>query len=619
MNTDKMIDIRESMKFTPSLAEFIKEERVDEGLKDILNKLKRKFKQVTEFLFGFVAKISSKLSYWCPVTEEGNIMPAITPLTAGQAYSDGVINKESTLVFLGGRKGPRLTGCKTKLEDAEKLYGSGNSLDYWKRMLNESKERFGENMITEMKLRADDPQASYNVVDTPMLKTLIKAHIRNPKLPRLLIMGAPGIGKTAILKAVLSEVPGGSEFNMITKTLSNETPDNFTLPTYVYDESGKATAAEDVPKTWLPVYKPTGDENQDEMLSDACGKGLLFIDELSRATQQVQNVILPLINEGEFNGYKLGKNWQIICASNRMEDDLSSQTRLGNALANRFAIYYYQPTVKSWEEWAKTQGYISPLLLSWLNMPEHENMAGGKYFYWDPNETGEESESLIMCTPRSWTNAMQMICEYSNTASLEGFSILDIPKDILAIALNGAIPREAVDSFLAFLDVVRSIGNFDEAVYSVWKQAGKGFSIDKKNLRQVALPMAQLLITAHVDKLPTEEEFSNLCEWLVSTDSDQMASYVLDIMKEVFGGMLPEERRESIFKLRAAYEKLKATPSKDNDVKIKIWARSFESFTSKWGLTLDTVPDWYPGIVKLIKKYGNTFTSYKFDGKDALG
>ena len=622
-----MLDIREVMKSTPSLVDFINEERMDEGLKNILNTLKRKFKQVTEYLFGWVAKVSSKLSYWLPVNDNGEIQPAITPLTAGQAYADGAINKESTLVYLGGRKGPALTGCKTKPMDAKKLYGSGNTLDYWKRFVNENiennelpivehkNENITEwyNQINEVKMHTDDPQAGMNVVDTPMLKKIVAAHLKNPKLPRLLIMGAPGIGKTAILMSVLDEIPGGSEYNLVVKTLSNETPENFTLPKYVTEEGqDKAT---DVPKTWLPVYKPTGDRDKDQMLNDACGKGLLFIDELSRAQPQVLNVILPLINEGIFNGYKLGSGWQIICASNRAEDEMSGQANIGNALANRFNIVYYEPTFKEWEKWAKEQNYISPLLLSWLNMPEHENMSGGKYFYWDPNEANDnDNPSMIMCTPRSWTNAMRTLCCYSETASLEGFSILDIPKQMIAMALNTSIPREAVESFLAFLDVIRSVGNFDEAVYSVWQKGGAGFNIDKKILNKVALPLAQLIITAHADSLPTSKEFENMADWLVSTGSDQIASYVLDIMQNVFAGMLPDEQRSAIFVLRRKYEQIK-----NDNTKLRLYERAFSSFLDKYGLTLDTMEDWSVGLGKLSKKFGATFSVYKFDGKDALG
>ena len=57
--------------------------------------------------------------------------------------------------------------------------------------------------------------------------------LKNKKLAKLLIWGAPGIGKTAILMNVLEEMKSDfPNYQLICKTLSNETPDNFTLPKY---------------------------------------------------------------------------------------------------------------------------------------------------------------------------------------------------------------------------------------------------------------------------------------------------------------------------------------------------------------------------------------------------
>ena len=80
-----------------------------------------------------------------------------------------------------------------------------------------------------------------------------------------MIWGAPGIGKTAILMNVLEEMRRDfPNYRLIVKTLSNETPDNFTLPKYI-DVEGQEFAT-DVPKTWLPVYKPSGDPIEDKKL-----------------------------------------------------------------------------------------------------------------------------------------------------------------------------------------------------------------------------------------------------------------------------------------------------------------------------------------------------------------
>lgn len=602
-----MKPITEQFVGTLSIRDIIEADMVDEGLMDFFKLMKEKFKAAFMYLKGVVAKFGT---YFLPVDKDGNVLGAISPLTAGQAYKDGLIDKASTVIVLD-RQGKKITGLNTKYDDALKLYGSGNSISYWKQVM-ESYEANG-NTINEVKMHTEDPQAKYNIIcDNDMLVKQIEMVIKNKNLARLLIMGAPGIGKTASLLAVIDTMKKKfPDYRLIVKTLSNETPDNFTLPKYVeIDGQEKAT---DVPKTWLPVYRPTGDPAKDAELDEACGSGLLFIDELSRATPQVLNVILPLVNEGMFNGYKLGSNWTIICASNRAEDEMSGQADIGNALANRFAIVYYEPTVKTWSDWAKKQNYISPLVLQWLNMPETENMSGAKFFYMDPNEDMEDGGvTKLMCTPRSWTNAMRELALYSETGSLEGFSIFDIPTNILTFTLNKYIPSSAIDSLMSFLHVISKIGNFDAAVEAVWQNGGSGLKIDKKDLGLVSLPLAQLIVSAHAKELPTEKEVDNLAKWLISTGSDQLTSYVLDVFKEVFCGMLySTDLKDGCF-LLADYIK------KADKQKRAMFESAYKPFLTKWGITLDTMPDWSKALMELSKKYKDSF-NIKINGKDALG
>lgn len=610
-----MKDIRECFSNSKSITEYINEnvscqEPVNEGLRDILKAVKTKFKKAFEYLKGIVVKAGS---YFITLDKDGNVEPCISPLTAGQAFKDGLINKSNTLVVLD-KAGSKIVGLNTKIDDAKKLYGSGNSIKYWLSLVNEAEERELAN-VNEVKMHTEDPQAKYNIIcDDEELKDEIKMVLKHKNMARLMVWGAPGIGKTAILMNVLDEMKADfPDYRIIIKTLSNETPDNFTLPKYVeIDGQEKAT---DIPKTWLPVYLPTGDPKMDADLDAKCGNGLLFIDELSRATPQVLNVILPLVNEGMFNGYKLGSGWTIVVASNREEDETSGQTNIGNALANRFAQVYYEPTVHSWRKWADKQNFISPLLLQWLSMPESENMSGGKFYYMDPNEDMESvSTTKLMCTPRSWTNAMKDLALYSHTGSLEGFTIFDIPTRVLGRVLNKYVPSDAIDSFMAFLEVIKSIGDFDSAVYSVWNDGGKSFKISKKDLNKVTLPVAQLICSAHADSLPSEEEFSNLCDWLIAQNSDQLASYVLDVFKNVFMGSLKEDVRDGAFMVAAAMKKEK------DQARIKLFTRTYTPYCNAWGLDMESLPDYSASIKKLGAKYKAAFKAAIVDGHtDALG
>jgi hypothetical protein len=620
-----MRPIQESLSNVRPITDYIaSKNQVDEGLLDGLKKAKEKLKQITNKVSSWAKGIVAKLqTWWMAVDGEGNILPCSTPLTAGQAYKDGLINKKSTFVALGSQSG-RVVGLNQSFDDAKKLYPT--TLEWWrelsKKAVNESDEEEFKKQFTqidEVQMQNTDPQAKYNVITTPeKLRAQVKLHVVNPAFARLMIWGAPGIGKTAILNEVVAEISREQkqDYALITKTLSNETPENFMLPKYT--ESGDR--AEDVPKTWLPVYKPTGDPKTDKELDEKCGRGMLFIDELSRASQAVLNVILPLVNEKVFNGWKLGSGWSIICASNRDEDETSgAQTSIGNALGNRFAQVYYEPTAKSWRKWADQQGYMSPLLTQWLDMPAGETLSGGKFFYWDPNHDSESEDTThIMCTPRSWDRAMANLAAMHETGKLEGFNIFDLDTDMMLFTLNKYVPAQAVDAFWAFLKTIQKIGDFDAAVHSAWKRNGDGLKINPKDLIAISMPLAQLIITSHKDSLPTKEEFESLANFLVKSNNEQLVSYTLDVFKNVFGAGIPDnDSTVGLKDLKSYIFFLK----KLNDRKPELWSTitAFDEFMKTWGVDRKTMPDYSEGMSIIAKKYGEAFKSAAVDGKDGLG
>jgi len=616
-----MKNITEKFNDRLSISQMIDQEsmvaNLDEGLKEVFAAVKDKFKQVWQWARGLVVKIGT---YILPVTEEGEMLPAITPMTAGVAYREGIAKDDFTFVC-NSKEASKISGLKTSPKDALGLLGKDGKADtfkYWE-SLYESVDPSKAN-VNEVKMHTEDPEAKWNIIcDDEELRDEITRHIKKAGLARLLIWGAPGIGKTAILNNVVKGFQAaGNEYNLIVKTLSNETPDNFMLPKYVEVGEG-AVKAEDVPKTWLPVYHPTGDKAKDAAADAALGRGMLFIDELSRATQQVLNVCLPLINEGEFNGWKMGSGWCIVCASNRPEDEDSGQAPLGNAMLNRFAHVYYEPTVHTWRKWADKQGFMSPLLLQWLSLPETENMSGGKYYYMDPNEEMEgASSTALMCTPRAWTNSMRDLASYSHTGDLQGFTIFDIPTNVIGRVLNKYIPVSAVDSFIAFLHVIHSIGDFDRVTADIWKNGGKSVKISAKDLMKIALPLAQLIITSHADKLPTSDEFANLCTWIKDQNNDQLASYILDIFKSTFmADVKSVDAKDKLFVLHDI-EKYIKTLDNYEDTK-NLYDSIFKPFFDRWGVDWESAPDYSKGLKIAGEAFGETFRNAKVGGKSALG
>jgi hypothetical protein len=240
-------------------------------------------------------------------------------------------------------------------------------------------------------------------------------------------------------------------------------------------------------------------------------------------------------------------------------------------------------------------------------MPENEDFAGGKFYYLDPNEdVSALADTTIMCTPRSWTNAMRRLATFHHTGTLEGFNINDIPERIIRRQLNMFVPKQAVGVFMSFLSIVKGIGDFDRAVYSIWQEGGKGFKLNKKDLNKIALPLAQLIICAHSKELPTKKEWDNLVNWLITQKSDQLASYVLNIYNNVF---LTSKGLHEKLVGQAYYMQVRIKQANGDMSKLGTFVSTFAEWCNNWGIKLENIPDWADGLNRLVDVYGESFES----------
>ena len=206
--------------------------------------------------------------------------------------------------------------------------------------------------------------------------------------------------------------------------------------------------------------------------------------------------------------------------------------------------------------------------------------------------------------------------EIPSAVVAKGFNIFDIPRNTVAGMLNSTIPATAIDAFLSFLATIEKIGNFDQAVYDIWQNGGGKTKIDKKHLNRVALPLSQLIVCAHSRSLPTKEEWENLSSWLVAQNSDQLASYVLDVFQNVFlKDITSEKQRIQFFMISERIRRANG----DESV-FKFFKRIFEPVCNRWGVEFEQLPDYWDGLVKLTKKYGESFASAKIgDWESVLG
>lgn len=530
---------------------------VDESLlssvRGIVDKLKgwllEACSKVVDLKDRIVGHIKNQI-YWIAFSKrDSKALATQTPYTLSQAYQD-IKSLQHSAVVVPTREVSRATGLRRNFDSAYKLYGNGTTLDYYKAMgvegVKESAENLSVNQIderlscevvgggsvNEVKLSYDNPNVG-DPIDTKELMEEVEMYITSSpsdKSKPLLIWGAPGIGKTEIVKAVVKSVMG-EDYNFIVRTLSTSTRDSFFLPKYDTDANGK-TVVIDVPKSFLPVYKKTGDDALDAEADAACGEGVLFVDELSRATPDVLNVILPLLTYDPLDGYQLGSGWKIIAASNRLCDEEDGQSRVGNAVLNRFAQLYYEPTCKSWMEWAKTKKYISPMLMRFFKIGQNST----KYFYYDPNEEDggiSDNPCTLIATPRSWEAAMRELCRWNRTADMEGWKLVDMLRDhgdnLIKRCMCKYIPSNVVTEFLEMLHTFDVCGEPEVLTENVLKGNGADFTPEHDF---VCSSIASWLIMARHPKMLSEEEFRNVCKWAISINSYTFAHMFIEVLCE---------------------------------------------------------------------------------------
>lgn len=246
------------------------------------------------------------------------------------------------------------------------------------------------------------------------------------------IWGAPGVGKTQIIKSVIKELREiGIPANIIEINAMAMRKDDFSLPgkvtinQAVKTKDGKietysSEKAAELPKMWLPAWDPADiDESKGitaEVLDDiknggdGTGNGVggfIFIDELSRIDAAVLNVLMTLVQNRQFNGLRLGSKWMFVAAANRPSDLGRFKSRLfwDEAMTGRFQHVNFVPTFKEWKKWATAvdeesgQPHIFPQFVDFLT--EHQNA-----WYSISMRNKEDDEDIVSSTlhpgPRGW-------------------------------------------------------------------------------------------------------------------------------------------------------------------------------------------------------------------------
>jgi len=250
------------------------------------------------------------------------------------------------------------------------------------------------------------------------LKRLIKKYCiddgREP--PSAFLWGGPGIGKSSIVKQSVKELGMDLENCFKDQRLQQIDPVDLRGLPFPNDDGR------------LQYHPPS-------FLPDESGKGIrgvLFLDELNLAPQQVQSAAYELILDRKLgDNYHLPDDWMVIAAGNRAGDK-AFVNPMSAPLANRFIHWEVVPDFKEWKEWglqknsSNSHQRIRSEIIGFLNFKSE------MLYQFDPERSGE-----AFPTPRSWENVSKLMEDG-----------LDGEKELAA-----AVGMGAATEFMSFLEM----------------------------------------------------------------------------------------------------------------------------------------------------------------------
>ncbi|NMA21146.1 MAG: hypothetical protein GX927_11260 [Lentisphaerae bacterium] len=311
-------------------------------------------------------------------------------------------------------------------------------------------------------------------------------------LPPLMVWGAPGLGKSSIIRELAREYQVGF---LDIRLAQREPVDIRGLP--VPDKDGVK---------WLV---------SSEWPRDPDSRGIILFDELTAADRSLQVAAYELILDRRLGDlYSVPEGWYICAAGNRTEDRAVSTT-MSSALANRFLHVELESDVDCWSKWAISHD-VHPATIGFLR-------ARPELLFAQKDENLERGWP----SPRSWERVSSML-------KLVG----DQDPRLLRRIVNGLVGDRAGVEFMAFLEVSDSL----EDVYRAMTNPKVKFTIPKKADRIYAFCSAMVY---HLWRGQNDKQEMVLLDGFYRLSRELPSSFAAMTMMDAMGEN--EQRAEKLF------------------------------------------------------------------------
>ena len=195
------------------------------------------------------------------------------------------------------------------------------------------------------------------------VKGTIDAILNWPMEISILLKAKHGVGKSAVVKQAAASI----QVPCIDFRLSqNDVGDLKGMPFHV---NGRTVFA---PPEFFPLNTDDAKQIKDLLnlteevsLGRFGDRGFLFLDEINRASREVQQAAFELVYDRRMNLRKLPDGWRVISAIND-EDDIYAVNSMDAAFLSRFYVIDFDPSYEEWIDWATHLGQIHPAIIEFI-------------------------------------------------------------------------------------------------------------------------------------------------------------------------------------------------------------------------------------------------------------
>ena len=207
----------------------------------------------------------------------------------------------------------------------------------------------------------------------------------------ILLMGAPGIGKTQIMEQIARECKVG----LVSYTITHHTRQSAVGLPFIQEKTFGDKTFSVTEYTMSEIIASV----YEKMEKTGLKEGILFIDEINCVSETLAPMMLQFLQGKTFGNQKVPEGWVIVTAGNPPEYNKSVR-EFDVVTLDRIKRIDVQPDFEVWKEYAYEQG-IHPAVISYLELRR-------KNFYRMENTV----DGRIFATARGWEDLSRLIQVY---------------------------------------------------------------------------------------------------------------------------------------------------------------------------------------------------------------